>query len=535
MIILALTIKNIDDYLRVKITKQFSRAISFQNANLDFKLRCANSIQVTEETFYLRGSSKTRDLEWTGFSKQQGLKILSILREFSVSNGFKIDVKVSKDGIYILITSDPPFGDEIYDLDALYSQMCNLKSVSMMEAEHDNMDSKTCDVCAKSAKKLIKLKSGFSVITACEKCKDKLKQCESCECLYENLNDHTNSLGTKKKVCKSCYSFAICPQCGFKELKSDLVTRIFYNDMTASCYGKNICLKCNEGNIRCDICNSFRIPDEEDCPCSIPKDFKSLIFKFDEDVTNHLPMDSDCRVGLEIEVGVHCKHRRRFLEVHRHTKELIGQDAIMVYDSSIDYKDRGKEIMNDFRGFEIVTRPLNLQNAKRFINNFAKNRHELLESWEVGTTGLHIHHSRKLLTRIEIGKLLLFINSPKNRKLIKFVARRYSSKFAKLSAKKITDYKRDGKECHYEGLNTNKKFTVEFRIFRGSISRKILLSYLEFVISTVEFIKHTAPRELTSDVYLKWLYSTDRSSYRELKAHLKNFNVKGYVMEGGDK
>ena len=167
------------------------------------------------------------------------------------------------------------------------------------------------------------------------------------------------------------------------------------------------------------------------------------------------------------------------------------------------------------------------KHTKQFIQKLCKKHHKLLESWEVETTGLHIHVSRNSLTKMQIGKILVFINHPKNRDLVNFIARRENRRYARLSAKKITDCYDNSPECHYNAINTNKNDTIEFRIFRGSINYETVISYLEFVIAVIEFITVSSSEKLENpNDFLDWLNSTNESQFRSLKKRLLTIDDK---------
>ncbi len=229
--------------------------------------------------------------------------------------------------------------------------------------------------------------------------------------------------------------------------------------------------------------------------------------------------------------------------------KIMDKDAIAVYDSSIDWLDGSdKTQRNTYRGFEIVTRPLNLENMIDFIKRLTEKRHEKLRSWHVGTAGIHIHVARNRqkkdrngrrvpnLTEIEIGKLLMFVNEPKNRHMIKHIARRYNAKYARFQNKRIIDCRDKSKDCHYDAINTNKDHTIEFRIFRGTLNQETILSYLQFIYAAIAFVRITPAnsKSLSFIRFLEWLSRTPKSQYRHLKKRLETYGKSNQLELGGE-
>jgi hypothetical protein len=367
----------------------------------------------------------------------------------------------------------------------------------------------------------------------------KIYRCPNCGGASEDKNylkKYTNSLGKKSEMCSYCNKTVKCSCCGFDEPTRFVRRAIDISAEDGANIRLQICTKCSQQKFPegCQNCGYYYNHKEfHQCPCQIREDFKSMIQPFNADVLKFYKMDtySDELFGIEIESGTLARNRRFFPEIADVTGELIAGDAIMKYDSSIDYINKAEGVKNLFRGFEVVTRPMLYKNTIRFMRKFCKNRHPTLRSWEVGTCGLHIHVSKKCLRPIEVGKILLFINSKVNRNFIKMIAKREDKKYAKFLPKKITDFNKNTPGAngvpneHYEAINTSKPHTIEFRMFRGTLNAQTMVSYLQFVKSLVEFVRVTENINLTYKKYVDWLFSTERSSFRELKERIKSEQV----------
>ncbi|MCZ2442247.1 MAG: hypothetical protein LC101_00470 [Flavobacteriales bacterium] len=374
-----------------------------------------------------------------------------------------------------------------------------------------------------------------------------VKMCFKCF-TTDDIHNITVSSGKKYTMCSSCinYNIFICEECNTKELT---YRKIYIDDNGEIRIDSIICKVCfdnNENLVGGCINHIYDSNLYTKCPCQYPTNFKWGISSHNEDVLNHYNPDYHTKelFGIEIEVGTERTNRLFIEEILAHTKKLTRGNAILKWDSSIDYLDGSeKQEPNDYCGFEIVTRPMAYKSAKGFIEKLADNRHRLLRCWEVGTTGIHIHVNKKYLRPIEIGKILLFMNAATNRDFIVALAKRNEKKYAKFLKRSILNFGDSSPSCHYHAVNTSKPNTIEFRVFRGTLNKNTMVSYLQFVKSLIEFIKvapiggtppyvSTKKNQLTYKQYVDWLFTTNRSQYRELKSRICNEDMKTIVDRG---
>ncbi|MCZ2443807.1 MAG: hypothetical protein LC101_08555 [Flavobacteriales bacterium] len=361
--------------------------------------------------------------------------------------------------------------------------------------------------------------------------------CMLCEEHSDDINEYTNKIGEIFMVCIECANSNVfkCAMCHTYEIYDDMKLELYINEYGGVSYGKDICIHCIDKD-KVSIHNRHIYNNEyTKCPCTMDIDFRSMVWPYKENVLAHCKSDADTNelFGIEIEVGTKRANRMFFNNIVKESEALIKSDGILKYDVTIDNINELE--LNRYCGFEIVTRPMNYKNAKQFLKRLAKGHHPLLRSWEVGTTGIHIHVNKKFLRPIEIGKILLFINSTVNKDFIIAIAGRSSDKYAAFTDKKVTDYSETSEDCHYYAVNVSNKDTVEFRIFKGSLNERKLLVYLDFVESLIEFVKVThvggAPisskrNQLIYRNYINWLNNTNRSQYRELKERIIEDDIK---------
>lgn len=190
--------------------------------------------------------------------------------------------------------------------------------------------------------------------------------------------------------------------------------------------------------------------------------------------------------------------------------------------------------------------------------------------------GLHIHVSRGALTELQLGKILAFVYSKKNRAFMEMVAERTCEKYAEMTSNppfevteggkirlvksksighlkinkdftdpktgkvlksfpvtrfhKVRDYRAgyDGDQSKYTAINTKHEHTIEFRIFKGVQTAEEAITKLQFVDSLMEFTScnthNPVPlhESINKDRYLQWLVSDaeNRTKYSLLIAFI---------------
>jgi len=104
---------------------------------------------------------------------------------------------------------------------------------------------------------------------------------------------------------------------------------------------------------------------------------------------------------------------------------------------------------------------------------------------------MHVHVSRAPLTYLQIGKILVFVNHPGNKKFIEHIAGRPEEKYCKLHHKKFVDSlhpeQGDYDERRRVAVNLQNENTIEFRIFRGTVNPRHIIRNIEFVDAIVSF------------------------------------------------
>ena len=519
--------------------------ISKQNDMLPFHQETGN-IEISSfpdfdgNTLYLRGVDKSRDLREVKIPKVNRNLIMDLLFDYCCVNKKSLLIERKLDCVRVLIV-DNLLGLNLTSPELILAtskEQIKLKLQSKLNlilrsdvftqlANDDNKKEMwgisgkfSCSTCKKINLDLGKMKT----TNCCIECNDKLPNCFICSKKSSTCVDHEDSHHGKILVCSDCFKLKNCFNCE-KDGLVKLFRSFIYIDHSGreAVNSRSICPKCSSNFIICKNCaNVFDNNIYYTCPCKIPKRFKEMIHPYNANVLDFLPPDEGTLelFGIEIEVGVPVNLRHKYKEIHAHTTELINNDGILVYDSSIDYINKAEGIENKFRGFEIVSRPLTYKGMINFIRTISKNRNINLRSWEVGTAGIHIHVNKKLLSNIDIGKILVFTNDKKNRKFIKMIAKREDNKYAKFVPRTMADYNDSSPECHYYAVNTNKPHTIEIRVFRGTLNENTMISYIQYVKSLIDFVKLHSVNHLTHTDYVDWLI-TKTADFPELVERIR--------------
>jgi hypothetical protein len=137
------------------------------------------------------------------------------------------------------------------------------------------------------------------------------------------------------------------------------------------------------------------------------------------------------------------------------------------------------------------------------------------------------------------AKLILFVNDEKNHSLIKALARRTESGYAKIKNKKDNIvWLKNARETRnplnnlnadrYEALNFQNPNTIEFRLFKGTLRYETIQACLEFSFLSWHFTKDASIKDLTISKFLEFINKPEnRSDSIHLRSYLeqKGFNV----------
>jgi len=309
---------------------------------------------------------------------------------------------------------------------------------------------------------------------------------------------------------------------------------IFHEDEEHNAYDDySVCQHCADHNYRYSDRNSYWVRDDDE-----DHEEHEHIREYHTSSENlgHIPSRYDIRkprvlLGLELEMEIKDSYSRDEragelldnLGSYTDPEGLTYDYALCEHDGSLDH------------GFEMVTSYTGLDVHAQQLKFFEGGLRGAI-SHDSDNCGLHVHICKADMTTLHGAKMILFINDQANHKLVRAIARRDDSEYAKIKNKKDDTYwLKDAVGCdtkraqlrslnadRYEALNFKNTNTVEFRLFKGSLVYSTIMSCLEFTYATWFFCRESSNKNLTTEHFLKFICANEnRADTRFLRAYLK--------------
>jgi hypothetical protein len=356
----------------------------------------------------------------------------------------------------------------------------------------------------------------------CEECADRLHpQCQDCgnRC---NTNDHTYN---DEPLCERCYdrNYFYCEGCD----------SVCHNDD----YGDDSrCVECTpddeEGDESEEEYDEFDHPTPRGSVASVRRySNKEADEKgpFGKPIMGTLPLPDVRREPLRftshrgptsrrggglfgVELEVECGRSYGVDDLSAEVYRRIGSDFVTV-----------KEDSSLTNGFEIVTAPADLTtHAERFAR-LLHSRIDGLRAWSTETAGMHVHYSRSGISPFTTGKLLVFMNDPRNNAFVARIAGRRDNTYCERTDARIRDARQYPRN-RYRRLNLQNANTIEFRIFRATLKYSRLMANIEFCAASIAFARDTAPGDLTSDAFVAFVGKRPKA-YRFLSGWMRENDI----------
>lgn len=285
-------------------------------------------------------------------------------------------------------------------------------------------------------------------------------------------------------ICQDCFDryCTTCDHCGAAIWDSDSCGDE-YTTLCRTCY-ENHYTCCNECNCVIHYDNAYESGGEYYChECYDEVRSGDSINDYSYKPTP-IFYGSDSRYfGVELEIDIGGKESDNADEILE-----IGNDSA----EHIYIKSDGS--LND--GMEIVTHPMNLE---YHLNEFCWEdiMHECVRlgyrSHQTSTCGLHIHVNRDSLGKTSdeqeevISRILYFVEHHWN-EMLKFSRRseyamsRWAARYGyENDPKAILDKAKKGDKGRYAAVNLRNYYTIEFRMFRGTLKYNTLAAALQMV------------------------------------------------------
>ena len=240
-----------------------------------------------------------------------------------------------------------------------------------------------------------------------------------------------------------------------------------------------------------------------------------------ENVDTNLSRSKDTWYGLEWEVMARRSMSDEFPEVLTKNNDWF----MCKRDGSLDEGNGGFEICSAPSTFKFLKDRL----QKLFHSDYwlDDDGNTYVKGWNTGCAGIHIHISRRALTPLQIGKMLVFVNAKKNKRFIEDIAGRSMGRWCQSHEKNLLDgTERDSDR--YQAVNTSNRNTVELRIFRSNVSENGLMRVLEFTDAFVHFLKQSSMNSVSYKDFMRYMNKPNvRANYPTFWAWLI---TNGYVV-----
>lgn len=277
--------------------------------------------------------------------------------------------------------------------------------------------------------------------------------------------------------------FAICPQCGEVREAADIAVRA---DIAPEWIA---CSRCYNSKLEATVIREYnfdKYPNPIVAPTMVCRMVKGKLTKVADDYFRMF--------GVECETEIKNGAPLDRVQLAKNILGSMGRDFVVVKrDGSLDMNGHDSK----YTGFEIVTAPADIEtHRQRWLKLEQMEGFKYLRAWDTTTAGMHVHVSRNVLTTLQIGRILVFVNHPKNKKFIAHIAGRGCGPngYNRVSDKKLGDGLRPDPD-KYVAVNTKHKHTIEFRIFRGTVRERHIVRNIEFVDAVCSFC-HPASRSL---------------------------------------
>ena len=311
-----------------------------------------------------------------------------------------------------------------------------------------------------------------------------------------------------------------CQLCG-KQFTDDKMRNLF--DVKYSQY----CEKCILQYNFCDHCDNYY---QRTCACTTPqKEDEPTINQYNRKFKYKLYSHNNDELffGIEFEIELPLVLRRDQIEQkfiqNEENKDIYKKiDEIYKYDW-IEFKYDGS-LSN---GVEIVTHPLGWNWIHENIDKIDK-IFQLKKYGASGrnntTCGQHIHINKNYITTFHLYKIMKFFDDNKDF-IIKISGRTNNN--LKRWATFNRNIKDEAKKKYSNGrgvaINLCNEHTIEFRIFKGTLSRNIFMRNIETVKSLIEYIRDEKINSMSIAGYSKFV-NKNKKEYPEIN-HFLNGDI----------
>jgi hypothetical protein len=223
-------------------------------------------------------------------------------------------------------------------------------------------------------------------------------------------------------------------------------------------------------------------------------------------------------IGVELEVELHrsASVRRAIPYRAEEAREQIARQLLR--EANGDGRRLWAEADGSLsQGFELISEPMGLDGHRSLWPVVLSSEvARFLQSHQTTTCGLHVHVSRRGITRHQLARVNRLLALPEAAVFFGAVARRWGSSYGMA---KTTGFSGEREVSalsrgtgRYEALNLTNSRTVEFRLWRGSLLPQAVLASVEASVAMLRYAKAAAMAEVGVAHFLHWLARPEQSA-----------------------
>lgn len=359
----------------------------------------------------------------------------------------------------------------------------------------------------------------------CRRCISKKSHtCDNCKTMFIKKSSSKPIMfkGSMKNFCPACIKkIDTCSSCGEYVFKNTLM----------HISGEWVCTKCFAGkstNIdSCSVCGTFHNKEElsQQKQCHVcdhglnngtDVETRSYSYKPEFHIYRLNSSDDSIPLGIELEV-LNKKVKRSFITSYI-DKKINHKGNIFYFKVDASIENRGSGQYGE--SFEMVSHPMTY--------NFIQNNHSLIESimelkkygctsYRSGTCGMHIHMDSSFFTPSHLLRFLKMIYD--NDDFTYLISDRqdrewfdlYCSMRPPFRIEDAAKTKRNSsdRESRHVAVNMSSGYTVEVRIFRGTLNFERFMKNVEFCVSLYNYTKEN--RSCSVDGFKNYVSSSQYS------------------------
>jgi len=272
------------------------------------------------------------------------------------------------------------------------------------------------------------------------------------------------------------------------------------------------CEDCSEtfNNESYTICPSCRIPADEPSSGTIQEyDYLPEIQYFHR---VRAPIGRQPRSGLYmgVEVEMEC--------VGDYDCETVAERLAFPSDSPWYIKSDGSLVS----GIEVVSHPIDVERWRTCEDmGWMEDAQRMgCRAYDTETCGLHVHVGRSQFTKMQLWKILTLLAANSDW-AVAISRRRSASTYAVhdcledfMDASDLADKALSiSRGVRYSAVNVNNSRTIEFRLFRGTLSKVGLLRNLDWVACLIGYARSASVRNLSVENFNSWIRSPASERY----------------------